>query len=150
MFIPDPDFHPSRIPDPKPVTKERGQKGTGSRIRNTVIGTERLWEHLLEQCCGTVTVNNCDSGSDFLTSYGSGSTRQKVTVPVPQHCSRGLYMVFWMSIDFRVSYLQQRRSGEYQFRRLENKLRTRPTLCCTWFFHLLDVQFFRISDPHQI
>jgi hypothetical protein len=29
------------------------------------------------------------SGSDFLTSYGSGSTRQKVTVPtvpVPQHC----------------------------------------------------------------
>jgi hypothetical protein len=26
-------------------------------------------------------------GSDFLTSSGSGSTRQKVTVPVPQHCS---------------------------------------------------------------
>jgi hypothetical protein len=29
------------------------------------------------------------SGSDFLTSYGSGSTSQKVTVltvPVPQHC----------------------------------------------------------------
>ncbi len=28
-------------------------------------------------------------GSDFLTSYGSGSTSQKVTVPtvpVPQHC----------------------------------------------------------------
>ncbi len=34
------------------------------------------------------------SGSDFLTSYGSGSgsTQQKVTVPtnpVPQHCRRG-------------------------------------------------------------
>ncbi len=30
------------------------------------------------------------SGSDFFTSYGSGSTRQKVTVPtvtVPQHWS---------------------------------------------------------------
>jgi hypothetical protein len=35
------------------------------------------------------------SGSDLLTSYGSssGSTSQKVkvlTVPVPQHCSKGL------------------------------------------------------------
>jgi hypothetical protein len=26
MFIPDPDFYPSRIPDPKSVTKERGEK----------------------------------------------------------------------------------------------------------------------------
>jgi hypothetical protein len=43
---------------------------------------------------GSGTVINYGSGSDFLTSYdsGSGSTRQKVTVPtvpvpVPQHCS---------------------------------------------------------------
>jgi hypothetical protein len=43
---------------------------------------------------GTVIHYGSDSGSDFLTSYGSGygsgSTRQKVTVPtvpvpVPQH-----------------------------------------------------------------
>jgi hypothetical protein len=41
--------------------------------------------------CGTVI--NYGSGSNFLTTYGSGSgsTRQKVTfptvpVPVPQHC----------------------------------------------------------------
>jgi hypothetical protein len=26
MFIPDPDFYPSRIPDPKSATKERGEK----------------------------------------------------------------------------------------------------------------------------
>jgi hypothetical protein len=26
MFIPDPDFYPSRIPDPKTTTKERGEK----------------------------------------------------------------------------------------------------------------------------
>jgi hypothetical protein len=26
MFIPDPDFYPSRIPDPKAATKERGEK----------------------------------------------------------------------------------------------------------------------------
>jgi hypothetical protein len=42
---------------------------------------------------GSGTVINNGSGSDFLTSYGSGSgsKRQKVTVPtvpVPQHCFR--------------------------------------------------------------
>jgi len=26
MFIPDPDFYPSRILDPKKATKERGEK----------------------------------------------------------------------------------------------------------------------------
>jgi hypothetical protein len=26
MFTPDPDFYPSRIPDPKTATKERGEK----------------------------------------------------------------------------------------------------------------------------
>ncbi len=26
MFIPDPDFYPYRIPDPKTATKERGEK----------------------------------------------------------------------------------------------------------------------------
>ncbi len=26
MFIPDPDFHQSRIPDPKTATKKRGEK----------------------------------------------------------------------------------------------------------------------------
>jgi len=26
MFIPDPDFYPSQIPDPKTGTKERGEK----------------------------------------------------------------------------------------------------------------------------
>ncbi len=30
---------------------------------------------------GSGTVINYGSGSDFLTSYGSGSTSQKVTVP---------------------------------------------------------------------
>jgi hypothetical protein len=37
---------------------------------------------------GSGTVINYDSGSDFSTSYGSGSTSQKVKVPtvsVPQH-----------------------------------------------------------------
>ncbi len=38
---------------------------------------------------GSGTVINYGSGYDFLTSYGSssGSTSQKVTVPVPQRCN---------------------------------------------------------------
>jgi hypothetical protein len=32
MFIPDPDFYPSRIPDPKTATKERGEKNLLSFI----------------------------------------------------------------------------------------------------------------------
>jgi hypothetical protein len=28
MCIPDPDFYPSRIPDPKTATKDRGEKIT--------------------------------------------------------------------------------------------------------------------------
>jgi hypothetical protein len=43
---------------------------------------------------GSGTVTNYASGADFLTSYGSGSIGQKVTVtmvpvPVPQHCLHG-------------------------------------------------------------
>jgi hypothetical protein len=50
--------------------------------------------HNFMSCSGSGTVIKYSSGSDFLTSYGSGSgsTSQKVTVPtvpvpVPQHCS---------------------------------------------------------------
>jgi hypothetical protein len=47
--------------------------------------------HNVISSSGSGTVINCDygSGSDFLTSYGSGSTSQKVTVstvPVAQRC----------------------------------------------------------------
>ncbi len=45
--------------------------------------------HNFMSSSGSGTVINYVSGSDFLTSYGSGSTSQKVTVPtvpVPQHC----------------------------------------------------------------
>jgi hypothetical protein len=49
--------------------------------------------HNFMSSSGSGTVINYGSGSNFLTSYGSGygsgSTSQKVTVPtvpVPQHC----------------------------------------------------------------
>jgi len=54
------------------------------------------------------TVINYGSGSDFLTSYGSGSTSQKVTVPtvpvpvpvpVPQHCGDGYMLAFYVVSD---------------------------------------------------
>jgi hypothetical protein len=44
--------------------------------------------HNFMSSSGSGTVINYGSGSDFLTSYCSGSTSQKVTVrtvPVPQH-----------------------------------------------------------------
>jgi hypothetical protein len=44
--------------------------------------------HHFKSSSGSGTVINYGSGTDFLTSYGSGSTCQKVTVPmvpVPQH-----------------------------------------------------------------
>ncbi len=47
--------------------------------------------HNFVSSSGTGTVINYGSGSDFLTSYGSGSTSPLVTVPtvpvpVPQRC----------------------------------------------------------------
>jgi hypothetical protein len=57
---------------------------------------------------GTV-INYCSgSGSDFLTSYGSGygsgSTSQKVTVPVPvpQHCFVQSNVVTWKYETFKI------------------------------------------------
>ncbi len=47
--------------------------------------------HKFISSSGSGTVIN--SGSDFLTSYGSGSTRQKVTVPVPQHWSPDMHII---------------------------------------------------------
>jgi hypothetical protein len=41
---------------------------------------------------------NYGSGSDFLTSYGSGSASQKVTVPVPQHCLQVLVVVRYLRL----------------------------------------------------
>ncbi len=57
---------------------------------------------------GAGTVINSVSGSYFLTSYSSGSTRQKVTVPtvpvpVPQHCFfDGNYFTVWYKKNFGI------------------------------------------------
>jgi hypothetical protein len=72
---------------------------------------------------GSGTVINCGSGSDFLTSYGSGycsgygsgSTSQKVTVPkvpvpVPQHCMKVLFHLFYSSHRIRIDFV---RSDQY-------------------------------------
>jgi hypothetical protein len=55
------------------------------------------------------TVINYGSGSYFLTSYGSGSTRQKVTVPtvpvpVPQHYQKSYVVQIKSTVRFQVIY----------------------------------------------
>jgi hypothetical protein len=62
----------------------------GNQIYNFI-----LW--ICENLCDTIyygsrTLINYGSGSDFLKSYGSGSTLQKVTVPVPQHYFQPVFM----------------------------------------------------------
>ncbi len=39
---------------------------------------------------GSKTVINYGSGTDFLTSYGSGSVIQEIPIPVPQHWCKDL------------------------------------------------------------
>jgi hypothetical protein len=49
--------------------------------------------HNFISCSGSGTVINYGSGSDFLKSFGSGSSSQKVTVPtvpVPQRWHQSL------------------------------------------------------------
>jgi hypothetical protein len=47
----------------------------------------KVIKYIILYASGTVINYGYGSGSDFLTSYGSGSTSQKVTVPVPQRWS---------------------------------------------------------------
>ena len=42
MFIPDPDFYPSQIPDPKTVTKVRGEKKVGITLFFVVTNFRKL------------------------------------------------------------------------------------------------------------
>ncbi len=71
--------------------------------------------HNFMSSSGSGTVINYGSGSDFLTSYGSGygsgSTNQKVTVPtvpvpVPQHC---WYLLSERKIN-KMPYFQNQKS----------------------------------------
>jgi hypothetical protein len=62
--------------------------------RKKILSEGNQIHHLISSS-GSGTVIDYGYGSDFLTSYssGSGSTRQKVmvpTVPVPQHLAAGI------------------------------------------------------------
>ncbi len=61
--------------------------------------------HNFMSSSGSGTEINYGSGSDFLTSYGSGSgsTSQKFTVhtvPVPQHCPQHCFSFLSTDFDF--------------------------------------------------
>ncbi len=57
------------------------------------VKVKEILIHNFISSSGSGTVINYSSGSDFLTSYGSGSSSQKVTVPktvpVPQRFQQG-------------------------------------------------------------
>jgi hypothetical protein len=106
-------FHPSLLLlclDPGSEIRDPGWVKSGSGIRdkhsgsaiehqkiyilNFIITTTReAWNPSISR---TITSKReisqfVISGSDFLTSYGSGSASQKITVPpvlVPQHCKQ--------------------------------------------------------------
>jgi hypothetical protein len=67
IFIPDPDFYPTRIPDPKTATKDRGEK------KFVVIPFEMLREKNLRQ----------------LQNLGLGSVIRKKPIPNPRSGFRG-------------------------------------------------------------
>ena len=64
---------------------------------------------------GFGTVINYGYGSNFLTSFdtGSGSTRQKVTVPVPQHCWQELWIQ--QHVDMTLGQLRSKTQLEWKF-----------------------------------
>jgi hypothetical protein len=50
MFIPDPDFYPSRIPDPKTATKERGEKNIFEMLKKKIWASfQRFIEFFIKQ-----------------------------------------------------------------------------------------------------
>ncbi len=68
--------------------------------------------HNLISSSGSGTLINYGSGSDFLTSSGSGSTRQKVLVPtvpvpVPNTAGKSEFEVFLLD---QIQYIQGSRS----------------------------------------
>jgi hypothetical protein len=91
--------------------------------------------HNFMSSSGSGTVINYGSGSDFLTSYGSGygsgSTSQKVTVPtvpvpVPQHCVQIFKFSFKLESNLTrmlSCWVQIRRYVQYLYPRFEGLLK---------------------------
>ena len=82
--------------------------------------------HNFMSSSGSGTVINYGSGSDFLTSYGSGygsgSISQKVTVPtvpvpVPQHClAQNVHFLILIQVQLQDYLLQKIFRMEFGFR----------------------------------
>jgi hypothetical protein len=75
MFIPDPDFYPSRIPDPKTATKERGEKKEKKKIlanfqRIIELFTQKIVNKLLKYGFG---IRDPDPGVKKAPDPGSVS-----------------------------------------------------------------------------
>ncbi len=90
----------------------------GNQTHNFILCVcENFCDTILLRFWDSGTVNDYGSGSDYLTSYGSGSTQQTVTVPtvlVPQHwlprtfhlprpMTRTACQPVWLEADMQVS-----------------------------------------------
>jgi hypothetical protein len=129
MFIPDPDFYPSRIPDPKTATKEGGEKNVLSylfcshkfhkneyyfiyemlkkkfgSIRIIEVFTQKYFTMLSNIWVG---IRNPRSGiQDPETTYSGsriqGSKRHRIPDPDPQHCNFLCLLLQYSSIFISV------------------------------------------------
>jgi hypothetical protein len=108
MFIPDPDFYPSRIPDPKTATKERDEKKfifiplllatNFTKFKITffeILVKKKIWANFqkLSLSSQKFGFGIRDPGSEIRdpekTYSGSriqGSKRHRFPDPDPQHC----------------------------------------------------------------
>ncbi len=103
----------------------------GNQIHNFILC---IWEHF----CHNILLRLRTCGSDFLTSYGPGSTQQEVTVPtvpvpVPQQ---------WIKV--------QSAQSSHKDWRLMKRLHTRCGICDILVrIHYLDNYLFWYRKYHQ-
>ncbi len=109
MFIPDPDFYPSRFPDPKTATKERGEKKICCHnflcshkfhkienyfsfevLKKMCANFQRIIELSTQKILTKLSkYMGLGSGIRKKTYSGSriqGSKRHRIPDPDPQHC----------------------------------------------------------------
>ncbi len=105
MFIPDPDFYPSRIPDPNTATKEKGKKIVvtflcSHKFHKTEnpfsfeMPKKKIWANF-QRILSTFYPRNCSQKHGFrIRDPGSGKKlfripgpkRHRISDPDPQHC----------------------------------------------------------------
>ncbi len=85
--IPDPDFYPSRIPDPKTATKDRGEKNF---FCQTML-KKKIWTNfprIIEVFTQKIVTKPSKTWVWDPGSRGQKGTGSRILDPDPQHCSQ--------------------------------------------------------------